>query len=77
MSMQTLRNLYGSQIKRGARIRYTGEPGPAHEGTIVGTRGAYIRVRISTLHCGGIHTLHPTWEVEYLDDNAPDEGRKE
>ena len=70
MSMQTLRNLYGPQIKRGARIRYTGEPGPAHEGTIVGTRGAYIRVRIETLHRGGIHTLHPTWEVEYLDDNA-------
>lgn len=75
MSMQTLRNLYGPQIKRGARIRYTGEFGQAHEGVIVGTRGAYIRVRIETLHRGGIYTLHPTWQIEYLEDDDGNQGQ--
>jgi hypothetical protein len=66
MSMEALRRQYGTPIRRGQRVRYHGEPGPAHEGTIVAVRGSYLRVRMESLHAGGVFTLHPRWKLEYL-----------
>jgi len=72
MSMQYIRDYYKVPAKRGARIHWTGGDtflSPAikdgHvDGTIVASKGQYIRVRFDG--CKRIHTLHPTWKVEYL-----------
>jgi hypothetical protein len=65
--MNHLRAIYGIPAKRGGRIRFT--PGIAFgyepkEGTILGAKGTYLRVRFD----GEKRTafLHPTWEVTYL-----------
>ena len=66
MSMGYIRNYYGVPAKRGARVRYTpdGNRQLAHDGVIVGSRGAYLRVRMGDEK--KIGTYHPTWEMEYL-----------
>lgn len=63
MSLDYIRDHYGVPAKRGRQIRYTGGGYPA-VGDIVGARGQYLRVRF--VGDDGIHTLHPTWKVEYL-----------
>ena len=64
MSMEYIRAHYGVPAKRGARIRYTGT-GEPQDGTIVGSDGPYIVVRLD----GETRTgkMHPEWKVEYLD----------
>lgn len=66
MSMQYIRDAYGVPAKRGGRVRYTpyGNRYMAHEGVIVGSRGAHLRVRMGDEKKAGIY--HPTWEMEYL-----------
>lgn len=71
MSMSYIRKHYGVPAKRGMRVRYTGDIGPAHVGTIVGSRGAYLRVCFPTFMCGGVYSFHPTWELEYLPEETP------
>lgn len=63
MSLPYIRDTYRVPARRGARIRYTGEPKP-HEGVIVGAQDAWIRVRFDGAK--HIDSLHPTWEVAYL-----------
>ena len=63
MSMQYIRNTYGVPAKRGARVEYTGEISPT-VGTIVGTEGARLRIRMDGETYTGIY--HPTWEMRYL-----------
>lgn len=66
MSMEYIRKTYGVPAKRGARVRFTpnGNRYLAHEGVIIGSRGAYLRVRMGDEKKAG--TYHPTWEMEYL-----------
>ncbi|MQB00525.1 MAG: hypothetical protein GEU78_09580 [Actinobacteria bacterium] len=76
MSMQYIRDYYKVPAKRGGRILYTyggeliGQPG---EGTIVGAKDQYLRVRFDS-DPSRIYTLHPTWSVEYLDALKQDGG---
>lgn len=65
MGMQDIRDAYGVPAKRGARVKFTGNPhkNPSF-GTITGTRGQYLRVRMDGDDRTG--TYHPKWEMEYL-----------
>jgi hypothetical protein len=67
VSMQWVRDSYGVPAKRGGRVRYTGEKVP-RLGTITGTRGPYLRIRLD----GDKRSMpfHPTWELEYLGSAA-------
>lgn len=64
MSLQYIRDTYGVPAKRGGRIEYMAN-GSAIQGTITGSRGAHIRVRLD----GDKRSLlfHPTWKIRYLD----------
>ena len=72
MSMDYIRNAYGVPARRGARLLFIGgNPDPESDdkvktqsGTIVGSRGQYLRVRMDGE--SRIRTLHPTWRIEYL-----------
>jgi len=66
MSMEYIRKHYGVPAKRGGRVRFTpeGEQRPAHEGVIIGSRGAYLRVRMDGQKKVGIY--HPACVMEYL-----------
>lgn len=66
MSMASIRKQYGVPAKRGTRVCYSGESGHVHEGVIVGSRGAYLRIRFSTLYDGRTGDFHPTWQLRYL-----------
>jgi len=60
MTAAYVRNYYRVPAKRGGKITFEGKPG-----TIVGFRDQYLRARLDGEK--EILTLHPTWEVEYLD----------
>lgn len=66
MTMQYIRNYYKVPAKRGAKIKYHGQPY-----VIVGSLGHYLRVTASGRSgrslLGSVITIHPTWEVEYDD----------
>ncbi|MBM4469875.1 hypothetical protein GS502_11175 [Rhodococcus hoagii] len=70
MSLVYIRTAYQVPAKRGRRIRYTGDTAP-RTGTIVAAAGQYLRVRFDD-EPKRIHSLHPTWKVEYLEE-TPDE----
>lgn len=61
MSLKYIRDHYGVPAKRGGRVRYNGKI----EGTITGSDGARLRVRMD----GDRFSLkyYPTWDMEYLD----------
>lgn len=67
MDMRYIRETYNVPAKRGGRIVYTGSEllGRAL-GTIVGSRGAYLRVRMDDGNPKSLVSLHPTWCIEYL-----------
>jgi hypothetical protein len=64
MSMQYIRDYYRLPVKVGDRVTYWGGT-TAREGTVVGARGQYLRVRLD----GDKHpsTMHPTWRLDYFD----------
>ena len=70
--MDYIRRTYGVPARRGARLLFIGgnpdqegdAKGRRQSGTIVGSRGQYLRVRMDGE--ARIRTLHPTWRVEYL-----------
>lgn len=65
MSMDYIRSTYKVPAKRGARVRVDWyPPEPAREGTITGTDGARLRIRLDGDERSRI--AHPTWRVEYL-----------
>ena len=76
MGMEQIRHSRGVPAKRGGRIRYTGGRVP-EMGTIVSARNGYLMIRIDGEKLPG--TYHPTWELEYLDDDGkaiwPKRGR--
>ena len=63
MSMDYIRRAYGVPAKRGGRVSYTAAA-KAVQGTIVGARGHYLRVRWD--ESGLTHSMHPTWMLVYL-----------
>jgi hypothetical protein len=68
MSMDYIRRTYGVPAKRGGRVRYTGSKHADQLGTIVASRGCYLRIRLDgKKHAGN---YHPTWALEYLADKA-------
>ena len=73
MSIAYIREHYGVPAKVGRRVRYTwrGE----RYGTIVGTSGQYLRIRLDGEKRSGLY--HPTWEVEYLTEQPPQPERQE
>jgi hypothetical protein len=70
MSLQWIRDNYGVPAKRGGQIIFEWPPEAHRPGTIVGSTGPHLKVRL----VGDKHTsvLHPTWNVTYLDTNRGD-----
>ena len=65
MSLKYIRDAYGVPAKRGARIKFSGDPfKPDRRGIIVGASQQYVRVRMDDEK--RIWTLHPTWKIEYI-----------
>jgi hypothetical protein len=65
MSMDYIRRTYNVPAKRGGRVQFTAAY-DALKGTIVSSRGPWIRVRWD--ETGRVQTLHPTWQIVYLDE---------
>lgn len=63
MSMDYIRRTYGVPAKRGARVQFTTAE-RAVQGTIVGARGQYLRVRWD--ESNRTDTMHPNWMLVYL-----------
>ena len=61
-AIEYIREYYKVDAYRGRRIRF-GKEKPV-EGTILGGKGALLRVRLNGLKRTAL--LHPTWEIEYL-----------
>ena len=63
MTMEYIRQTYGVPAAGGARVTYSGGPMVQH-GTIMGTKGKYLRIRLD----GEARPMnfHPTWKLEYL-----------
>ena len=61
MSMDYIRNHYNVPAKIGIRVVAQGR-----EGTIVGARNAYLRIKIDGEK--NVLSFHPTWEMEYGDE---------
>ena len=57
--MEYIRKCYQVPAKQGGRVRYKGKLG-----TIVGSYGAYLRIRLDGENQAG--NYHPTWKIEYL-----------
>ena len=62
-NMAYIRMYYGVPAKRGGRVIVNGWPG-----TITGSDGAYIKVRLDNADRSRL--FHPTWKVEYI-NNTP------
>lgn len=63
MSMGYIRHSYGVPAARGARVTWLATLGRQGTGTIVGSRGHYLRVRLDGETTA--RTLHPTWRIGY------------
>ncbi|KHJ56266.1 hypothetical protein LA66_06750 [Aureimonas altamirensis] len=66
MSISYIREYYGVPAKRGGRIEYTGGKSP-ELGTIVGARGAHLRIRLDGMAYTHPLSFHPTYCIRYLD----------
>lgn len=65
MSMKYIRETYGVPARRGAWVKFTGNPHKCPSfGTVTGSRNQYINVRMD----GDIKSgkYHPEWRIEYL-----------
>jgi len=58
-----IREAYGVPACKGRRIRYKEMPG-----VIVGVRGAYVVIKLDG-YLLRRYTVHPTWKMEYLEDD--------
>lgn len=66
MSLKSIRNAYGVQAKRGARISFDHGNGVISYGKIKSSVNNRIRVKFE----GEKNTriLHPVWNVKYIDE---------
>ncbi len=60
MSLRYIRNFYGVKAFRGRPILFQGK-----RMKIISSVGPYLKVKDEE---GKMHTLHPTWEVSYLEE---------
>lgn len=67
MSMQYVRDYYAVPAKRGGRVRYTGDGAP-RLGTITAARHGSLRIRLDGEKRSA--PFHPTWELDYLTEEA-------
>lgn len=67
MSLPYIRRAYGVPAKRGQRVQFT-EAACGVRGTIVGSRGQYVRVRWD--ESGRTDTMHPTWMLVYIKEDS-------
>jgi hypothetical protein len=58
---------YGVPAKKGCRIIYTGGEEPKN-GVIIGVKGPYLKIKLDGETYAGVY--HPTWELQYLDENG-------
>ena len=72
MSLEWIRKTYSVPAKRGCRVRYTDGYGVIWNGRITSARNGYLRVLVDDRvpSYRGRLLLHPTWQVEYLPQNA-------
>lgn len=77
MSLEWIRKTYSVPAKRGCRVRYTDGDGVVWNGRITSARNGHLRVLVDDRVPGyrGRLLLHPTWQVEYLPQNAEITGR--
>lgn len=68
MSMDYIRKTYGVPAKRGGRIAYGCEGIGLRCGTIIGSRGAYLRIRLDGETV--TRNYHPDWNMVYMTPNA-------
>jgi len=68
MSMDYIRKAYNVPAKRGGRVEYTGCKDEGEQGTITGSDGHYLRVRLDGHKEAG--NFHPTHAMAYLTPNA-------
>jgi hypothetical protein len=65
VSMEYIRRTYGVPAQRGARVHWAWPlAGLSGDGTIIGSRGAHLRLRLD----GWRQTViaHPTWLLTYI-----------
>lgn len=60
--MKYIRHHYRVPAKRFGRVSFQGKPG-----TITGSRGAYLLIRLDGENHSGKY--HPTWKIEYIEEN--------
>lgn len=65
MTMAYIRDAYRVPAKRGGRVEYTGDRNGPRFGTIIGTYGAKLKIRLDGETWAG--SYHPTWKLRYLD----------
>jgi hypothetical protein len=72
MSMKYIRDTYGCPAKRGMKILFWKcEHSAPRRGIIKASRGQYLRVCfIGNI---GMFTMHPTWNIKYIDGDWPDD----
>ncbi len=71
MSMAYIREYYGLNVKRGDRVRYLYPPRGLLHGTVTGSRGALLRIRLDGEKRSRI--FHPTWNIVYTMKGQHDE----
>lgn len=66
MSLEYIRSTYKVPAYRGTKVEYLAQDGEIIDAVIVGSRGAYLSVRLGS----NKHTsrLHPTYNLKYLPD---------
>lgn len=69
MSIQWIRDSYSVPAKVRGRVEYTDGAGNVYSGTITGTRGPHLLIRLD--HQVRSAPYHPTWNIRYLDGEAP------
>lgn len=64
-SFDHIESYYGLPFRVGSRVRYDDGPNGTLEGTVVGTAGPYIKVKVDGEERCGLY--HPTWNIELLE----------
>lgn len=72
MGMDYIRTTYGVPAKRGGRVAYGCEGIGLRTGTIVGSRGGYLRIRLDGEKVA--RNFHPEWNIAYLTPNVEVRG---
>ena len=63
MQMKYIQQTYGVLAKIGGIVKYRSK-----QGKIIGAKNGYLQIRLDGET--EIRSYHPTWEMEYCDDNG-------